>query len=74
MSFNKVQLPEIDELVRLREGFTDDKAFLLHVYKGADAIMGSDEAFDFLDEIENELEKEERKLWDNTLMDGLDKV
>ena len=74
MSFNKVQIPEIDELIRLREGFNDDKAFLLHVYKGADAIMGSDESFDFLESIEDSLEKKETKLWDNTLMDGLDKV
>ena len=46
MSFNKKYLPELSELIKVRETYSSDEEFLDIYFRKADAILGSQESFD----------------------------
>ena len=46
MSFHRRRIPEIEDLKRIYEECSDDKAFLEKVIGKADAVMGSPESMD----------------------------
>jgi len=46
MSFNKKYLPELPELIKVRETYSSDEEFLDLYFRKVDAILGSQESFD----------------------------
>lgn len=58
MGFNKITLPEYEELKKIREKFETDEEFVRHVQRKADAITGSVESMDYFFEILQKLQRE----------------
>ncbi len=57
MGFNKRMLPNLSELIRLRESMGDDMAFLKSVVGNSDCIMGNSDAIDYVNSVELEIFK-----------------
>ena len=63
MSFNKRYLPEMKDLVKMRERYSSDKEFLDFIegyLRNADAVMGSPESFDYIKEMKERTEGEQK--------------
>jgi len=58
MSFNKRYLPELPELIKIREKYSSDKDFLSGYLGKIDAIMGSQESFEYLKKIKDRVEND----------------
>ncbi len=58
MGFNKRYIPKIDDLKKIQETFQDDKKFLDLYYFKPDALVGSKESVDYLEELAKQNEKE----------------
>ena len=52
MGFNKRYLPEIDNLISIREKMNSDAEFLKIYLYNPDAIFGSQESMEFLKQVE----------------------
>jgi len=63
MSFNKKYLPELPVLMKIRERYSSDKDFLDSYLRKVDAIVGSNDSFEYLKKIKDKVEND-RKLGD----------
>jgi hypothetical protein len=63
---HKRYLPELEDLVRLRESTNNDKEFIKRIHKGADILLGSEESMDYIEKIEQQLNQDERIYSKNT--------
>ena len=62
MSFNKKYLPELSELIKVRETYSSDEEFLDIYFRKTDAILGSQESFDYIQEMRKRVEENEQRL------------
>jgi hypothetical protein len=62
MSFNKKYLPDLSDLIKVRETYSSDEEFLDIYFRKTDAILGSRESFDYIHEMRKRVEKNEKKL------------
>ena len=65
MSFNKKYLPELPNLIKMREKHISDEEFILFIddlNKKADAILGSQESFEYLREMREKIKDNEQGL------------
>ena len=62
MSLNKKYLPELSELIKVRETYSSDEEFLDIYFRKADAILGSQESFDYIQEMRKKVEENEQRL------------
>ena len=58
MGFNKRLVPELDVLVERRKNYNSDEEFLSAVVGKSDALIGSCESIDYLDQIYESIKKE----------------
>jgi hypothetical protein len=58
MGFNKRFVPELDVLLERRKKYNSDEEFLTAVVGKSDALMGSCESIDYLDQIYENIKKE----------------
>jgi hypothetical protein len=56
MGFNKRYIPKIDDLKKIQETMNDDKRFLDLYYFKPDALVGSKESVDYLENLARENE------------------
>jgi len=61
MGFNKVHLPEIQDLKKKVEEWGAEYVVGIYKHKRYDAIIGSVESVDYLDELDKQVEKELRE-------------
>lgn len=57
---HKRYLPDLEDLIRLRESMNNDDEFIKRLYKGADILLGSDESMEYIENIEQKLKQDER--------------
>ncbi len=62
MSFNKKYLPELPELIKVREKYSSDEEFLDLYFRKVDAILGSQESFEYIQEMRKRVEENEKGL------------
>ena len=62
MSFNKKYLPELPNLIKIRESYSSDEEFLDVFLRKVDAVMGSEESFRYLDEIKKRVKDNEQSV------------
>lgn len=62
MSFNKKYLPELPEMIKIRESYSSDEEFLDVFLRKVDAVMGSEESFRYLDEIKKRVKDNEQSM------------
>ena len=62
MSFNKRYLPELPDLIKIRESYSSDEEFLDVFLRKVDAVMGSEESFRYLDEIKKRVKDNEQSM------------
>lgn len=62
MSFNKKYLPELPNLIKIRESYSSDEEFLDVFLRKVDAVMGSEESFRYLDEIKKRVKDNEQSM------------
>ena len=62
MSFNKRYLPELPDLIKIRESYSSDQEFLDVFLRKVDAVMGSEESFRYLDEIKKRVKDNEQSM------------
>jgi hypothetical protein len=58
MGFNKRFVPELDVLIERRKNYSSDEEFLSAVVGKSDALIGSSESIDYLDQIYDNIKKE----------------
>jgi hypothetical protein len=58
MGFNKRFVPELDVLMERRKNYSSDEEFLSAVVGKSDALIGSSESIDYLDQIYDNIKKE----------------
>lgn len=58
MGFNKRFVPELDVLMERRKNYSSDEEFLSAVVGKSDALIGSSESIDYLDQIHDNIKKE----------------
>jgi hypothetical protein len=64
MSFNKKYLPDLPALIKIRESYSSDEEFLDSYLRKVDAVMGSQESFQYLDEIKKRVKENEQRVGD----------
>jgi hypothetical protein len=57
MGFNKRYIPKIDDLKKIQETIQDDKKFLDLYYFKPDALIGSKESVDYMEELARQNEE-----------------
>ena len=57
MSFNKKYLPELPKLIKIRETYSSDEEFLDQYFRKVDAILGSQESFEYIHEMRKKVEE-----------------
>jgi len=62
MSFNKKYLPELPELIKVRETYSSDEEFLDLYFRKVDAILGSQESFEYIQKMRKKVEENEQGL------------
>jgi hypothetical protein len=62
MSFNKKYLPELPELIKVRETYSSDEEFLDRYFRKVDAILGSQESFEYIQKMRKKVEEDEQGL------------
>jgi len=62
MSFNKKYLPDLPDLIKIRESYSSDEEFLDSYLRKVDAIMGSQESFRYLEEIKKRVKENEQSM------------
>ena len=62
MSFNKKYLPELPDLIKIRESYSSDEEFLDVFLRKVDAVMGSEESYRYLDEIKKRVKDNEQSM------------
>ena len=62
MSFNKKYLPELPDLIKIRESYSTDEEFLDVFLRKVDAVMGSEESFRYLEEIKKRVKDNEQSM------------
>ena len=62
MSFNKKYLPELPELIKVRETYSSDEEFLDQYFRKVDAILGSQESFEYIQKMRKKVEENEQGL------------
>ena len=62
MSFNKKYLPELPELIKVRETYSSDEEFLDRYFRKVDAILGSQESFEYIQKMRKKVEGNEQGL------------
>jgi len=65
MSFNRRILPEVEKLVKMREKAQNDEEFIKSLYRGADALQGSTESFNYVAQVKYEIENKINKRDEN---------
>lgn len=67
MSFNKRYLPELPDLIKMREKHASDEEFILFIddlHKKADALLGSSESFEYIREMREKIKDNEQGVGD----------
>jgi hypothetical protein len=59
MSFNRRFLPELSELVKLREALGSDSDFIKRIVGKSDVIMGPSDSMTFVSEIRKKVDEKE---------------
>ena len=62
MSFNKKYLPDLPELIKVRETYSSDEEFLDIYFRKADAILGPQESFVYIHEMRKRVEENEQRM------------
>ena len=62
MSFNKKYLPDLPDLIKIRESYSSDEEFLDSYLRKVDVIMGSQESFRYLEEIKKRVKDNEQSM------------
>jgi len=62
MSFNKKYLPDLTDLIKIKESYSSDEEFLDSYLRKVDAIMGSQESFRYLEEIKKRVKDNEQSM------------
>jgi len=62
MSFNKKYLPELPELIKVRESYSSDEEFLEVYFRKVDAVFGSQDSFDYIQKMRKKVEDDEQGL------------
>ena len=60
MSFNKKYLPELPELIKVRESYSSDEEFLEVYFRKVDAVFGSQDSFDYIQKMRKKVEDDEQ--------------
>jgi len=60
MGFNKRYLPELEVLLERRKRYETDEEFLNAVVGKADALMGSCESMDYIDDLYEKIQKKSK--------------
>ena len=60
MSFNKRYLPDLPDLIKIREKYSSDREFLDSYFRKVDAVLGSKDSFDYINKMRERVENEKR--------------
>jgi len=60
MSFNKKYLPEPEKLIKIRESYSSDEEFLEDYFRKTDAVLGSQESFEYIRQIRERVKQNEQ--------------
>lgn len=69
MSFNKRYIPNLPDLIKMREKHSSDEEFILFIdnlNRKADALLGSSESFEYLREMREKIKADEQGLGDGS--------
>jgi hypothetical protein len=59
MGFNTRRLPELKELIKIRENYNSDKEFIESYVGKADAVIGPVDSSDYLEKLAKKVKKDE---------------
>jgi hypothetical protein len=59
MGFNTRRLPELKELIKIRESYNSDKEFLDSYVGKSDAVIGPVDSSDYLEKLAKRVKKDE---------------
>ena len=62
MSFNKKYLPELNDLIKIREKYSSDEEFLDEYFRKVDAVIGSTDSFNYIKDMRKKVEENEKKM------------
>lgn len=62
MSFNKKYLPELNDLIKIRENYSSDEEFLDQYFRKVDAVIGSTDSFNYIKDMRKKVEENEKKM------------
>jgi hypothetical protein len=62
MGFNTRRLPELKELIKIRENYNSDKEFLDFYVGKADAVIGPVDSSDYLEKLAKRVKKDEKRM------------
>lgn len=60
MSFNKKYLPDLPDLVKIRENYSTDEEFLDLYFRKVDAVVGPSDSFDYIKKMRERIENEQK--------------
>jgi hypothetical protein len=60
MSFNKKYLPDLPDLIKIREKYSSDQEFLDSYFRKVDSVMGPSDSFEYINKMKERLENEKR--------------
>ena len=59
MGFNTRRLPELKDLIKIRENYNSDKEFIESYVGKADAVIGPVDSSDYLEKLAKKVKKDE---------------
>lgn len=62
MSFNKKYLPDLDRLIKIREGYSSDEEFLDQYFRKVDAVIGPEDSFNYIKNLRKKVEENGQKV------------
>ena len=62
MGFNTRRLPELKELIKIRENYNSDKEFLESYVGKADAVIGPVDSSNYLEKIAKKIKKDAKRM------------
>ena len=62
MGFNTRRLPELKDLIKIRENYNSDKEFLDSYVGKADAVIGPVDSSDYLEKLSKQVKKDEKRM------------
>jgi hypothetical protein len=62
MGFNKIYLPGLEDLIKIRENYNSDKEFLISYVGKADVVMGPEDSSDYLERLAKKVKQDEKRM------------